>query len=536
MINIWMLTREYGDFAGAGGVKDVTRQLAEAVARSGRRVSVVLPLYGFMDPRELGFSMLDLSFEVDMPYLDQERREFVRVFQRVFPVGKGAVSIKGSLTVYLLDAQRYCEKKSVYTYSAAEELENPFHRQGTGHYDYFAMNVLLQKAALALMICLDERPDVIHCHDGHTAIVPAIIRETEGYRHYFRHTGVVVTIHNAGYGYHQDVDDLPFAQVITGLPAKVVEDNLLDGSFDPLLAASSYAVVNTVSENYARELQETEDDHLTGWLGHRFLARGVRLHGVTNGISPADFDPGSPKKMGIAAAFDPLKGDLRGKAICREHLQARLMENASGLTSIPRVVQAGMLAEADGMPLFTFVGRLTTQKGIDKLLGALDSLLPLDRDFQVLFLGTGPKDVEDSIVALAERAEHRGRVCILRGYDPVLANQVFAAGDFFLIPSQFEPCGLTDFMAQLFGNLPVVHHVGGLVKVSDGETGFSYREHSSAALMGTMQRAMQVFRHDPARLRTMQQTSVQLIRERYTWDQVLNRYLDLYEEARSKTS
>jgi len=524
--NIWMLSREYDGLAGAGGVKDVVRQLAEALSRSGRKISVVLPLYGFMDPQRLGFSPLPITFEVDMDYPGEARREFVRIFVRK---EKPAPGTDGALNLYLVDAGRFLEKKGVYTYTAEEEAINPFHHQGSGHYDYFAMNVLLQKAAAALMIRLHERPDIIHCHDGHTAILPALIRETEGFRHYFAQTGCVATIHNAGIGYHQEVGDLPFAEAITGLPAKLISNNLLDGKFDPFLVASPYAAMNAVSENYARELRETEDDELTGWLGHRLLARGVTLQGVTNGINPADFDPSRPKALGLAAAFSPGTADLAGKQKCRQSL---LRDLAAKKYSTVR--QIGTLEERPGTPLFTFIGRLSSQKGVDKLLGALETLLPLDQNFQALIQGSGSKEIEEALSKLAQSPKNRGRICLLRGYDQQLACRIYAAGDFFLIPSRYEPCGLTDYIAQLFGNLPIVHHIGGLVKVIDGETGFAYKEHKSAALMGAMQKALQTFREHPEKIRAMQQAAVRHINANYTWDKVLARYLSLYHEALSQ--
>lgn len=523
--NVWMLTREYDGLAGAGGVKDVARQLAEALTRSGRKVSVVLPLYGFMNPGQLGFAPLELTFEVDMDYVAEPRRELVRIFAS----REKAPAEKGEPDIYLIDAARFLEKKSVYTYTAEDEALDPFHHQGSGHFDYFAMNVLLQKAAAALMIRLGERPGIIHCHDGHTAILPAILRETEGFRHYFAKTGCVVTIHNAGLGYHQEVADLPFAKAITGLPAALINNNLLDGKFDPFLVSSSYAAMNTVSENYARELRETDDDALTGWLGHRLLARGVLLKGITNGINPADVDPGKPETLGLDAAFNPATGDLAGKEKCRRSLLRELARH-----SLKTVRQTGMLDESPGNPLFTFVGRFSSQKGVDKLLGALETLLPLDQNFQVLIQGSGSKEIEKALTGLAASPKNLGRICLLRGYDQQLANRIYAAGDFFLIPSRYEPCGLTDYIAQLFGNLPIVHHIGGLVKVRDGETGFAYREHKSAALMGAMQTALQTFRADPEKIRAMQREAVRVIHQTYTWDKVLGHYLSLYREALSQ--
>lgn len=521
---IWMVSREYDGLAGAGGVKDVCRQLAESFARAGAQVRVVLPLYGFMDPVKLGFTLQPGHFAVDMHYVGKERREEVALWHQSAE----------AVDIYLVDSPRFREKGGVYTHTVAEEKENPFHQRGTGHFDYFAMNVLLQKAAIACIIKSGDRPEIIHCHDGHTALIPAMIREIEGFRHYFDTTACVVTIHNAGLGYHQEVDDLPFARALTGLPQIVLYDHLLNGRFDPLLAAGTYAVLNTVSENYARELRETSHDELTGWLGHRLVARGLILEGITNGINPADYDPKKGAAIGLAAPFDPFTGEFSGKQQCRRALIALLAENHSHGAGLPHLVQTGTLRDQPEEPLFTFVGRLTSQKGVDKLVEALETLLLLDPLFQVLILGSGTSEIENSLVRLAAHPDNRDRVCILRGYDQDLAQQAYAAGDFFLVPSQFEPCGLTDFIAQLFGNLPVVRHTGGLVKVKNGETGFAYSEHSSAALMGTMQKAITVFRSDPERITRMRRDAVRLIRDHYTWDKVIERYILLYQEARNK--
>jgi len=545
MRSIWMLTREYGNLAGAGGVKDVAMQLARALAfptspdremdDGACSVSVVMPRYAFMEPSALGFvSLMDpmhpgrvLEYEVDLDYVHQERREKVRVW---------TATIDG-VRLYLLEADRFAEKTGVYAYTAADEAVSPDHKAGAGHFDYFAMNILLQKGALDLMLLLGERPDIIHCHDGHTAVLPAMIAENSGLRHFFRGTGTVVTIHNAGRGYHQEVADLSFAHASTGLPWKVIMGHRLLDCFDPFLAAASYAVMNTVSEQYGRELQETDDDRLTGWLGHTLRERGVILHGVTNGIDPSEFDPRDSGKSGIDAPFNPLDdGDLAGKRVCKEVLLRELAEGRH----VGGITPTGYLDFRPDLPLFTFIGRLNEQKGVGVLLAALRGLL---RDtgkeksaFQFLLLGSGGHDEERELAALARRTEHRGRVCILRSFNAQLANRIYAAGDFFLIPSRYEPCGLTDFIAQLFGNLPIVHHVGGLVKVVDGETGFSYRQHTPEALSAAMQRAMVLYHDDPERIRVMQRQAVARIYERHTWRKVMQQYLELYRKAKQEAN
>jgi len=514
--NIWMLTREYDSVAGAGGVKDVSRQLAEALVRLKKSVTVVLPCYGFLQPGELGFRKLPISYEVDMNYTAEDRRETVTIWEN---------TLQG-VTLYLVDADRYREKLSIYTYTAEEEANNPYQVQGTGHFDYFAMNVLLQKATLDLLVIMDEKPDLIHCQDGHTAILPAMLREGSVYRHFFPATAALVTIHNAGHGHHQEVRDLPFARAVTGLPDKLIQNNLLDGAFDPFLAASPYAVLNTVSENYAKELREKDDDALTGWLGHRLMTRGIKLEGITNGFNPEDFDTTQPEQLGLAAAFNPATGDIAGKKICTQKLLDSLSREC------PKSVNCyGSLTNKPDKPLFTLIGRLSPQKGVDILVPALETLMESDKEFRVLILGSGSKDYEQALIDLAQKKENERRLCLLIGYDQLLANKLYAAGDFFLIPSKYEPCGLTDYIAQLAGNLPVVHLVGGLVKVEDGTSGFAFTEYTAEALVAAMQRALEVFRESPEQILHMQKVAVKMIREKFTWDQVVLHYLELYDKA-----
>jgi starch synthase len=529
--NVCFVTREYNGLAGAGGIKDVCRQLAEALTHNSHpktnpqtiNVSVILPCYGFIDPQLLGFTNRG-SFSVSMNYTDRDRLEKITIWGKTTQ-GKD----QGSVTIFLLDSTRFKEKMGIYSYTPEEEKINPFNRADQGHYDYFAMNVLLQKGALASLIYRNQRPDIIHCHDGHTALIPAMAREIDGFRHFFKRTGFLTTIHNAGIGYHQEIADLAFAQAITGLPQSFINKNLLDGKFDPFIVAASHGILNTVSENYARELRETNDDALTGWLGHFLMSRGIKIHGITNGINPDDFDTETPKKLNIPMAYSVKKGDLKGKTVCRQYLTDTLQQN-----NLSKVSQYGSLDHLENSPLLTSIGRFSSQKGMDKLTQALQLLLPVDKNVQVLILGSGDPQIAQGLISLTRESKYAGRICILQGYDPILANQIYAAGDFFVIPSEFEPCGLTDFMAQLYGNLPIVHEIGGLVKVLHNKTGFSYKEHSAAALLKTIKYSLTVYRKKPEMIRKMQQQAIQIIEQKYTWAKVKEQYLQLYREALCK--
>jgi starch synthase len=357
------------------------------------------------------------------------------------------------------------------------------------------------------------------------------MRECSGYRHYFRGSAAVVTIHNAGIGYHQEVSDLPFAQAITALPWRVVTDCCLEHSFDPFIAAGNYAAVTTVSENYARELQQTDNDYLTGWLGHRLLASGVDITGITNGIDPAEFNPQAAEEMAIPAGYDILAetDDLPGKEQCKKEL----LRSLSMLPGDDEDDRIGFLTNDATMPLYAFIGRLSEQKGVDILTEAIELFLAGGRAAQIVCLGSGGVREEAELSRIAELKDLSGRICFLQGFHAELANRIYAAADFIVIPSRYEPCGLTDYIAQLFGALPVVHHVGGLVKVLDGETGFAYRENSPENLVEALELSAKAYRQRGI-IRRMQRRAVARIHRLYTWEKVMKSYIRLYKNSRAR--
>ena len=522
---ILVLSREYAGIAGAGGVQDVVRGLCEALSRKGLETSVVLPCYGFLEPESLGFKRLEVNFSVEMDYAAEERTEDISFWHHVLE----------GVDVYLADSPRFAEKRGIYTYTEQDEAEDPSRHRGTGHIDYFAMNILHQKAALGLSLHQAWRPDIIHCHDGHTAVVPALLREHDGFRQFFARSAAVVTIHNAGVGYHQEVADLPFAKAVTGLPWRVVYNCLLNGTFDPLIAGPSYAPVNTVSENYARELQETELDALTGWLGHALKDRGIKLEGITNGIDVSGFDPRHGEALGIPCSFDPFSGDFSRKVECKKALLNLLSAGEASAEfmggSYKSIGVTGTVEYRPDLPLFTVVSRLTEQKGMDILAQALEGGIGVEKGFNLAILGSGKAEIEEHLKWVVSLPQNRGRMCLLLGYNDDLANLMFAGGDFFLIPSRYEPCGLTDFMAQLMGNIPIVRHTGGLVKVRDGVNGLVFRTEDPVELAACMHRAVSIFNEAPQTLHAMQKRAVAIIMEKYTWDKVVQRYMDFYQRS-----
>jgi starch synthase len=238
-------------------------------------------------------------------------------------------------------------------------------------------------------------------------------------------------------------------------------------------------------------------------------------------VDPGSWDPRNPERAGLPFGFDPHQGDLEGKARCRSALLERL----------------GIKEAAAVGPLFAFVGRLTAQKGIDVLLQALPQVLGRGSGRRFVILGQGERGQEDRLRGLAADPTSRGNLTFIPRYDPALATLIFAASDFFLIPSSYEPFGLTDFFAQILGSIPMVHSVGGLKKVRDGETGFSYVQQSGPALVEVIERVTSLFENKSPLLETVRRTGFDEVFSHHSWDSVLAEgYFPIYRRAMTEKS
>ena len=558
------VARECAEIAPAGGVGEVVLQLALESARCGYRTSLVLPHYGAFSQRRLEHTAARilqvlpwskasvrfgaaLELEIPMAYANApERVEVARVQTLEF---EG----RGHLTLALVVADRFTGKERPYQYTAAEAraivlappgtsavcgAERPPPEfpveEGSGHFDYFAMNVLLQRAALAWMEQLEVESLAVHCHDAHTAMLPmmAKLAEPGSPRADSR---FVVTAHNCGIAYRQRCADLAFVACVSGLSLAAVEQCVIEGEFDPFGAAALYADhLATVSNGYAWEVQQAwmptsgADRELVGFS--EFLAsNGIRIRGIANGIAPELKGPEVLRdELGRAAlrtadfSWKPAFRKLFVQRISRAKLPSRW-----GVAADRRYGHLKRLP-AEGC-LFTFVGRWTDQKGVDIILRASEEVLALHQDAGLCIFGEGNQTLLADILELVE--QFPGRVVAVKGFSERLAASIYAAGDFFLIPSRFEPCGLIDMIAQLNGNIPIANQVGGLAKVIDDTTGIGYfatndRE-NMRCLVGAMRRAVDLLADRPRHAR-MQQAANRTVRANYTWKSVFGRYAGFY--------
>jgi starch synthase len=449
--SVWIVTREYAGIAEAGGVKNVATSLAEGLARLGKKVTVFMPYYGFVGVETAPLFSCDVQVENTTRTV-----EF-------------AVHVQSGVKVVLVGADLYSDKLAVYNYTDAEAGRIPGAVRGKGHFDVDVMNMVLQKAVCEYAAKTGMAPDVVHCQDAHTAFLPSLVRNNPAFAPAFAKTGFVVTIHNAGPGYRQTIPGLFRAARLTGLDEAALADGLFNGSVEPFLVASRHATLTTVSPWYAEELCSSAYDSLTEGLSGEFERRGIRITGITNGIDYTRYEPTNPSVSLLPCSFEPSSGDLQGKYETRK----KFIDMIADFPDDSDMTCFGTIEDAEHAVYYGYHGRIAWQKGLDVLEKSARIVLDHVPEARFVILGQGDPVLESLLIRMASR--YAGRFVYLRGYERSLARMAVAISDFLVLPSLFEPCGLEDFIGQIFGTIPVAHAVGGLQKIRDGENGFLYR-------------------------------------------------------------
>jgi starch synthase len=345
---------------------------------------------------------------------------------------------------------------------------------------------------------------VVHCHDWQTALVPACLKTIYKADPFFSRAASVFTIHNIGYQGVFPKNKL----VVSGLPASEFHPAGLEywGNISLLKAGIVYAdAITTVSPRYGEEIQTPE--YGMGMEGILHYRR-AHLHGILNGVDYRVWDPaGDPH---IPAQYSQKK--MAGKARCKQSLMKEMNLNAS-------------LKER---PIFGMISRLSTQKGLDLLVKILDDML--DLNIGLVVLGSGDEAIQQAIAEAAGR--HPGRVGLRIGFDEPLAHRIMAGSDILLIPSHYEPCGLTQMYALRYGTIPLVRATGGLDdtivpfdhSTGDGN-GFKFKTYKAEALLKAVRQSVALFDD----LKAWERLMANGMSEDFSWDRSARRYLELYQ-------
>lgn len=448
---LWLVTREYAGIAEAGGVKNVACSLAEGLIRQGLKVTVFIPRY---DCVQQGGSPI---LRVSVPVMGKDHTvEFFRF-------------LMNGVEIVLVSADIFRDKQAVYVYTESEERSIPGAIRGKGHFDMDCMNMLLQQSVIEYARQEGKGPDIIHCQDAHTAVLPALARANPSCTAIFAATAFAVTVHNAGPGYRQVIPGIHRAAALTGLDEAALRCGLLNGNVEPFLLSAEYGTLTTVSPWYADELTDHAFDALTEGLSGELERRGISVTGIVNGIDYHRYEPSNTRISLLPFPFDPIQGRYEGKYACRDWF----LEMIGDFGDTGDLSCFGTIDDDPHAVYFSYHGRIVWQKGLDILEESARVVLNTLPGARFVILGQGDPALESRFERMA--VLYPGRFVFIKGYERSLARLAVAVSDFLILPSMFEPCGLEDYIGQIYGTIPVAHAVGGLKKIIEGKNGFLYR-------------------------------------------------------------
>ena len=477
-MKLLFVAAEGAPFAKTGGLGDVIGALPKSLVKKGNDVRVILPYYDVVD-QKFGHEVEDvLYFYTNVGW----RHQYVGV-KRI---------VKDGVTFYFIDNRDYFFRGRVY-----------------GEWDDGERFAFFQLAALELMEKVDFIPDILHVHDYHTAMIPFLLKEKYHWIQAYQGIKTIFTIHNIEF---QGQFDSGMLWELFGVGYERYADGTLrwNDCLNWMKAAVLYADrVTTVSPSYAHEIMTPE---FGKGLDQIMRMEAGKVSGIVNGIDTELLDPETDKHL---VAHFSVK-DLSGKAINKAALQERL----------------GLPVRAD-VPLIGVVSRLTDQKGFDVVVDELQHIL--QQDVQIALLGTGYADFEQAFAWFAQVYPEKLSANIT--FDLELAQQIYAASDLFLMPSAFEPCGLSQMMAMRYGSLPLVHEVGGLKDTvqpynpyDHSGTGFTFKGLTGFWLTKTLERALDVYYHHKEDWKALQE---QAMTRDFSWDTASNAYQELYQHLLS---
>lgn len=477
-LKVLILSAEMVPFAKTGGLADVTGALPKALARLGTDVRVALPRYGRIDPDRFKMTEVVPTFPVPMDDAAE-------------PVSILKTDAVPSVPVYFVNSDKYFNREGIY-----------------GYPDDGERFILYCRAALEMLRQLNWKPDIIHCNDWHTGIVPNWLKTIYKKDPFFADTATVFTIHNLQYqglfGWRilevagiEEYGFLHHPQI--GELADVV---------DLMARGLHFAdVVNTVSERYAQEILTPEFGEK---LDPLLRDRKDRLFGILNGVDFDELNPATDRY--IAQTFDV------------DHLDDRRANKLA-------LQRESGLPQNSSIPLIGMVSRLADQKGFDLLAGCFDTMMEC-LDVQFVLLGTGDQHYHNVFSQYAQK--YSGRAAIHLTFNAALAQKIYAGSDMFLMPSRFEPCGLGQMISLRYGSIPIVRHTGGLADTiqnfdprSQEGNGFSFERYHAMDLYTAIVRAVENYKHADT-WRLLQQRGMQAD---YSWTASARKYQDLYQKA-----
>ena len=473
-MNILYVTSEAVPFCKTGGLADVAGSLPQALAKGGDHVSVILPLYQTVSEK----------------WIDQlhfEKWTYVRLAWRSVYCGLFSLEHEG-VTWYFVDNEHYFKRPDLY-----------------GYYDDGERFAFFSRAVTELLPDLPEKPDVVHCNDWQSALVPIYIRDEAVRQDFYKGIHTVITVHNVEYQGRYGRDTL---EDLFGLAHGWYDDGTMEFAGDVNLLKGAIVTadaVTAVSPTYAQELKYAYFAH---GLEDIMNSNAGKLHGVLNGLDMERYNP--RKDANLVQHYSP--GRMAGKAKNKEQLQLTM----------------GLQVKAD-TPIIAMVTRLVSHKGLDLVCDALDYFM--EKDVQLVVLGKGDANYETFFNYAAAR--YPGRIGVYLGYSESLAMQIYAGADLFLMPSKSEPCGLSQMIAMRYGTVPIVRETGGLkdtvhaYEAWNGEgNGFTFADYNAGDMAYVICEAIDLYHDNRTAFKKLQKRGMN---EDFSWTRSAAEYHNIYE-------
>ena len=483
-LKICLVSSELTPLAKTGGLADVASALSAFLDRKGHDIRVLIPFYSSIDILELNVTQVE--YLQNLP---------IKLGPHHLHYSIDTARLPGTdLDIYLLRCPELYNRPGIYTSGSDEHLRF----------------ILLSRAAIEMCQHMGFAPDIFHCNDWHTSLVPLYLKTRYSWDRLFKNTHSVMTIHNIGY---QGVFG---ANILGDLglqheTGKLHQEDLGNGMINFLKTGILYAdILTTVSPSYAREILGTEYG-----MGLQDLLQERRrsLVGILNGVDFNEWNPAEDPLIPHAYDSRRIAGKKKNKLALMKEL---------GLDC------------SDDMPLIGMVTRLTGQKGLDLVEQVIPQMM-MQRRFALVVLGSGESHYEQFFSWLQHR--YRDRVCFYRGFNNKLAHQIEAGSDMFLMPSRFEPCGLNQMYSLRYGTVPIVRRTGGLgdsVQQFDPEsgngTGVVFNDYNTTALGWAINFALDVYT-EKASWRKLVRNGMAMD---FSWEKQGQLYIDLFSRLAGK--
>jgi starch synthase len=483
-LNILFVSSEVEPFAKTGGLADVSGTLPQVIKDSGHEIRIIMPRYGSISERKFKLHDVIRLKDIEVPIGDEKKVANVN--------SSFIANVKSKVQVYFLANKEMYERPGIYA--------NPDTKKDYADNDI--RFIFFCRGVLETLKRLGWQPDIIHCNDWQTGLIPAYIKTIYNNDPFFKHIKTVFTIHNLAY--QGTFPASSFEK--TGLPESEFTKEGVEfyGKLNFMKSGLVYSdVITTVSEKYAEEICTSEEFGcgLEGVL----QKNKSHLHGIINGIDYAIWNPETDEH--IVKRFDvrTLEGKIENKKELLSKFDLTFKEN---------------------VPLIGIISRLVDQKGLDLIKEIADDLMKLDVQF--VMLAAGEKRYQEYFESMHKR--FGSKMGIFIGYNDELAHLIEAGCDMYLMPSRYEPCGLNQLYSLKYGTVPIVRATGGLddtIQDFDGSngTGFKFKKYDSKELLKTIQRALKTYQ-DGAVWKKIMRNGMQ---QDFSWESSAKKYTNLYK-------